>query len=101
MSLPDPSCLVPDEASEFIRQNFRTTIRGSAVVIACIACVYATALWRVGDPHWWHHGVIALLAPSERALGPLTTAVARSGWRWLRRAAAGPRAAAIRTPRSG
>ena len=62
VSLPDPSCLVPDEASEFIRQNFRTTIRGSAVVIACIACVYATALWRVGDPHWWHHGVIALLA---------------------------------------
>ncbi|MCO5975394.1 GGDEF domain-containing protein [Ideonella oryzae] len=62
MSLSDPSCLVPDEASEFIRQNFRTTIRGSAVVIACVACVYAVALWRVGDPHWWHHGLIALLA---------------------------------------
>lgn len=62
VSLPDPNRLVPNEASEFVHQNFRTTIRGSAVVIACVACVYAAALWRQGDPHWWHHLLVALLA---------------------------------------
>jgi hypothetical protein len=71
VSLPDPSCLVPDEASEFVHQNFRTTIRGSAVVIACVACVYAVALWRLGDAHWWHHALIALLAAAlQPCFGP-------------------------------
>lgn len=71
VSLPDPSYLVPDEASEFVHQNFRTTIRGSAVVIACVACVYAVALWRLGDAHWWHHALIALLAAAlQPCFGP-------------------------------
>lgn len=71
VSLPDPIRLVPDEASEFVHQNFRTTIRGSAVVIACVACVYAVALWWLGDAQWWHHALIALLAAAlQPCFGP-------------------------------
>jgi GGDEF domain-containing protein len=41
------------------------------VVIACVACVYAVALWRLGDAHWWHHALIALLAAAlQPCFGP-------------------------------
>lgn len=47
--------------SDFVLQSFRQTFRGSAVVIAAVALVYAGLLHAVGDPHWpWHLALAAL-----------------------------------------